>query len=191
MVRTFQFRGAAGGGAHLDEEVDLLVGELVEAAGDDRFELGALVFGDGLRQREEFGGPGVAGGDGGAVAVGVGGGLGGGQSPGTGVHGVVEEVEHLLHLLGRGLSADGVRAHDVAAQRAVSDHEPGVDGDPSFEGVEVLAEGGPAPVDAFLKGLEGHAFDLAHHAAGVVGVLGAAGVQRGQGEPASSRRRRW
>lgn len=79
----------SGGRAHLDEEVDLLVGELVQAARDDRFELGALVFGDGPRQREEFLRLRVAGGDRLAVAVGMGGRLGGGQPPRARVHRVV------------------------------------------------------------------------------------------------------
>ena len=64
------------------------------------------------------------------------------------------------------------------------DHEPGVDGDAPVEGGQVLAEGRPPPTDALLKGLEGHALDLGHHAAGVVGVLGAGGVERGEGESA-------
>ena len=105
-----------GGGAHLDEQVDLLVRELVEAPGDDGFELGALVLADRPAEREQFGGPGVPGGDGFAVTVRVGGGLGGGEPPGAGVHGVVEQGEHGVELCGGGLPADRVRAHDVAPQ---------------------------------------------------------------------------
>lgn len=69
--------------------------------------------------------------------------------------------------------------------------KPAVDGDPPLQGVEVLAEGRPGPVDALFERLEGHALDLAHHAARVVGVLGAGGVERGQGEAAVPARRRW
>lgn len=68
------------------------------------------------------------------------------------------------------------------------DHEPGVDCDAPFEGVEVLAEGGPGPVDAFLQRGERHAFDPRHHPPGVVGVLGPVGVERGEGEPAVAAR---
>lgn len=142
------------------------------------------MFADGAGESEELFGQCVPGGDGLAVAVGVGGGPGGGEPPCPGVHGVVEEPQHRVELGGPGLSADRVGAHDVPAQGAVADHEPGVDGDPPFEGVEVFAEGGPGPVDAFLQGLEGHPFDLGHHAAGVVGVVGPVGVERGEGEPA-------
>ncbi len=86
-----------------------------------------------------------------------------------------------VELVGRGLVADGVGAHHVAAEGAVADEEAGVDADAAVEPVEVLAEGLPAPVDALLERGEGHALDLGHHAPEVVGVLG---VQRGQGEAA-------
>ena len=77
---------------------------------------------------------------------------------------------HLGDLLGRGLAADGVGAHDVAADGAVPDEEAGVDRDAALEPVEVLAEGLPLPVDALLERGERHALDLGHHPAQVVGV---------------------
>ena len=84
-------------------------------------------------------------------------------------------------LFGCCLAADGVGPHHVTAQGAVTDEEPGVDRDALLEPPEVLAERLPTPVDAVLQGGEGHAFDLGHHAPGVVGVLR---LQRGEGEPA-------
>ena len=96
------------------------------------------------------------------VAVGVGGGLGGGQAPARRRpwrRGRARSIG--VELLGRRLPADRVRPHHVPAQRAVADHEARVDGDPPFEGVEVLAEGVPGPVDALLQGGQGHALDPA------------------------------
>ena len=49
-----------------------------------------------------------------------------------------------VELLGRGLAADRVLAHDVAAERAVPDEEAGVDADVALERVEVLAEASPS-----------------------------------------------
>ena len=61
------------------------------------------------------------------------------------------------------------------------DQEAGVDPEAALERVEVLGEAGPVPGDAVLERGQGHALDLGHHAADVVGVLG---VDRGQREPA-------
>ena len=116
-----------------------------------------------------------------AVAVGVGGRQGGGEAQAAGLDRVVEQGDHRVELLGRGLVADGVGAHHVAAQGAVADHEPGVDADAPVEPVEVLAEALPVPVDPLLQGGERHALDPGHHAAQVVGVVG---PERGQGEAA-------
>ena len=99
----------------------------------------------------------------------------------AGLDRLVQQAHHLVELLGRGLVADGVGAHHVAAQRAVADHEAGVDADAAVEAVEVLGEGLPLPVDALLERGERHALDLGHHAAQVVGVVG---VQRGEREAA-------
>ena len=84
---------------------------------------------------------------------------------------------HRGELLGRGLAADGVGAHHVAAERAVADEEAGVDRDAALEPVEVLAEGLPLPGDALLERGERHALDLGHHPAQVVGVAGRAAAR--------------
>ena len=73
---------------------------------------------------------------------------------------------------GLGGVADRVAAHHVAADRAVADEEPGVDGDVAVQPVEVLGERLPIPVGAVLERGERHAFDLGHHLAEVVGVAG-------------------
>ena len=78
-------------------------------------------------------------------------------------------------------SSARARPHDLAAQRAVAHQEPGVDAEVALERAQVLAEGRPGPRHALLERGQGHALDLGHHAADVVGVLG---VDRGQGEAA-------
>jgi hypothetical protein len=176
--------GAPGGGGHVDEQLDLGVAELVQAAGHDRLDLGARVLAHGAAERDQFVARGVPGGDRPAVAVRVGGGLGGGQAPGALRHGLLQQRDHGVELGGRRGAADGVGAHHVAPQRAVADHEAGVDGGAAVEGVEVVAEGGPAPGDALFQRGQGHALDPAHHPAGVVGVVGPGGVERRQGEAA-------
>ncbi len=45
---------AAGGGGHVGEQLDLVVGELVEAALDDALERGALVLADRLAEGEQL-----------------------------------------------------------------------------------------------------------------------------------------
>ena len=70
---------------------------------------------------------------------------------------------HGVDLLGRGLVADRVGAHHVAADGAVADEEAGVDADVAVEPVEVLGEGLPVPVDALLERGERHALDPGHH----------------------------
>ena len=146
MVRTFQFRGRPAAALISTNRSISVVAELVEAARDDRLELGALVLADGLGQREEFGGLGVPGGDGLAVAVGVGGGLGGGQAPGAGVHRVVEEPQHLRPAARRS-AARRRRPAPMTYRRSAQwpTMKPGVDGDPALQGVQVLAEGVPGP----------------------------------------------
>ena len=68
---------------------------------------------------------------------------------------------HLGDLLGGGLAADGVGAHHVATDRAVTGEEAGVHRDGALELVEELAERLPLPVDALLERGEGHALDPA------------------------------
>jgi len=81
--------------AHLHEQIDLVVAELVEAARDDRLDLRALVLADRPGKGQQFGGFRVPRGDRLPVAVGVRGGLGGGQSPCSGGHRLMEEPQHL------------------------------------------------------------------------------------------------
>ena len=116
-----------------------------------------------------------------AVAVAVGRRQGGREAESAGLDRLVQQAHHLGELVGRGLVADGVGAHDVPAQGAVADHEPGVDAERAVEAVEVLGERLPLPVDALLEGGERHALDLGHHAAQVVGVVG---MERREGEAA-------
>ncbi len=113
-----------------------------------------------------------------AVAVGVGAGQRGREAEPAGAIDSPQHARHLVELLGRGFVADGVGAHHVAAQAAVADEEPGVDRGVAVERVEVLAERLPAPRHARLERFQRHAFDLGHHAADVVAVLGADRRQR-------------
>src|SRR5918994_1771993 len=69
----------------------------------------------------------------------------------AGVDRPVEQPDHHLELGGCGLVADRVGAHHVAAQRAVPDHEPGVEADPAVDTAEVVGECLPLPVDAVLE----------------------------------------
>ena len=99
----------------------------------------------------------------------------------AGLERAAELGAHLGDLLGRRLAADRVRAHHVAADRAVADEEARVHRDAALEAVEELGEGLPLPVGAVLERGEGHALDLRHHPAEVVGV---AVAERREGEAA-------
>ena len=84
---------------------------------------------------------------------------------------------HGVDLARRGLVADEVLAHHVAAQRAVTDEEPGVDAD-----VAVEARRGTRRSVSHVHGTpcferrQRHALDLRHHPAGVVGVASLSGA---------------
>ena len=58
-----------------------------------------------------------------AVAVGVGEALGGREAEAADLERLAQQRPHRGDLLGRRLVADGVVAHDLAAQRAVADEE--------------------------------------------------------------------
>ena len=131
--------------------------------------------------RDELFGRGPAAGHRLAVAVAVRGRLREREAERARLERAAELGAHLGDLLGRGLAADGVGAHHVAADRAVTDEEAGVHRDPALEAVEELAEGLPLPVDAVLERGERHALDPGHHPAQVVGV---AVVQRREREAA-------
>ncbi len=136
-----------------------------------------------LAHREELVGRGPAARDGVAVAVGVRTGLGEGEAERAGVERTAELGAHLGDLLRGGLAADGVGAHDVAADGAVPGEEARVHRDVALEAVEELVEGLPPPVGALLERGERHAFDLRHHLAQVVG-LGVGAVQWREAEAA-------
>ena len=161
---------AVGRRAHRAEQLDLVVGELVEAALHDALERGARVRAGLLAHGDELLGRGPAAGDGLAVAVAVRRRLREREAERAGLERAAELGAHLGDLLGRGLAADRVGTHHVAADGAVPDEEAGVDRDRALEAVEVLAEGLPLPVDALLQRGEGHALDPGHHPAQVVGV---------------------
>ena len=168
---------------HRDEQVDLVVGELVEAAVDDAFERRALVL---LRR------PRTSASTSSCVAHRDGTGCPspsecvyderGREAEAAGVDRLVQQLHHRRRPA-RGVASlpTDVRAHHVAAQRAVADEEPGVHADVAVEPVEVVGEGLPVPVDAVLERGERHALDLRHHPADVVGV---ARLDRREGEAA-------
>ena len=169
-------------GGHAREQLDLVVGELVEAAVDDRLERRALVVArprrtaraprprspsatrPACRRRRS--------------ACSTAWSRSRARRPRSRPRARATIACDLV--VGR-LAADRVGAHHVAADRAVPDEEPGVDPDAALEPAEVLAEGLPVPVDALLERGERHALDLRHHPAQVVGVLG---VQRREREAA-------
>ena len=168
-------------GGHGHHEVDLLVGEGVEASVGDVLEGGARVVADHLAEGQHLAAVGVAGRDRVAVAVGVGAGLGGREAEAAGLERLGQQPGHLGHLLVGGHLAAPLVAHHPPAEGAVADEEAGVDAEVPLELAQVVAEAGPVPGEAVLQGHQGHALDLGHHPADVVVVLG---LDRGQGEAA-------
>ena len=106
----------------------------------------------------------------------------GGEPEAAGLDRLVQQRDHLVELLGRGLVADRCGAHHLPAQRAVTDHEGGVHAERAVEAVEVVAEATPTSQSTpVLEREQRHALDLGHHPAQVVGVTGGEGRE---GEPA-------
>ena len=100
----------------------------------------------------------------------------------AGLERAAELGAHLGDLLGRGLAADRVGAHHVAADGAVPGEEAGVHRDRSPRSRSRYSrERLPLPVDALLERGQRHALDPRHHPAQVVGV---AVAQRREREPA-------
>ena len=160
----------AGGGGHGHHQVDLLVGERVEAPVGDVLEGGARVVADDLAEGQHLAPVGIAGRDGVAVAVGVGPGLGGREAQPTGLDRLGEEPGHLGDLLVRGDLSTSVRAHHPAAQGTVPHQKAGVDPEIPLELAEIVAEAGPVPGEAVLERHQRHALDLGHHPPDVVVV---------------------
>ena len=173
---------AAGGGAHLHEEVDLVVGELVEAARDDRLDLGALVLADGPGQREQLLGRGVPGGDG----------LRRRRRSGWRTGWWTAPRPRRPWPRGRAAaSRPAARAWAARRPRPApmtcrrSAQCPTMK--PALTAIRPSRASRYSPKvcqfqgDALLQGDQGHALDLGHHPAGVVGVLGPVGVERARG----------
>ena len=159
-----------GRGAELAEQLDLVVGEHVEATLHDALERGAGVRAGLLAHRDQLVVSGPAAGDRITVAVGVRARLREREPERAGVERPAELGTHLGDLLRRGLAADRVGAHDVAADGAVAGEEARVHRDVALEAVEELVEGLPLPVGALLERGQRHALDLRHHLAEVVGL---------------------
>ena len=174
--------GSAGGDAHGGHEVDLLGAERVQAPVGDVLERRTLVRRHLLAEGEHLAAVGVARADGPAVAVGVGARLGGGEAQAARLERLGQEGAHGRDLARRSPPPRRARA-PITLRRSAQwpDQEAGVDAEAAVQRVEVLGEGGPVPRDALLQGGQGHALDLGHHPADVVGVLG---VDRREGEPA-------
>ena len=169
-------------------ELDLVVGEAVEAAGDDELELRALVIADCTRQREQLLGRRAARRHRVPVAVVVCVRLRAREAEGTRVECVVEHGGHVLDLgFGRGPFGCAL-AHRDPAQRAVPGEEAGVHRHAArLDLGEVVAEAGPVPRDARLERRERDALDPGHEPGEVLGVLLARGRQRETAVPADDR----
>ncbi len=179
---------AVRGETQVGHQVDLVVGEAVEASRDDQLELRAGVGTEHTREREQLGTVREAGRDGIAVAVVVGRGLRARESHRTGVERTREQPRHRIDVVvGRGHAGGGL-AHDRPAQRAVPDEEAGVHGEAAGgEGVEIAAEVVPAPRHAGLERRERDALDARHEAREVVGVPGGGGCEPEAAVPAHHR----
>ncbi len=177
VERTTSRRG------HGHHQVDLVVAEGVEAAVGDVFERGPRMIADHLAERQHLPAVGVTGGDRVAVTVGVGPGLRRREPEAAGLDRLGQQRAHGGQLLVVRHLAGPLCAHHPAADGAVADQEAGVDAQIALEPSEVLAEGGPVPVDPVFEGDQRHAFDLGHHPADVVVVLL---LDRGEGESAVS-----
>src|ERR1700722_4205887 len=135
---------------------------------------GSLVLADDPAQGEKLMLGCLATGDWVAFVVGVRRRTGGREAEAAGLKRLLQDRDHGGQLFSGGFPIERFLGHDIAPQSAVSDQEPGVDPDPAFETVEKLAEGLPIPIDPALESQQGHALDLSHHAAGVVGIGGPA-----------------
>lgn len=89
------------------------------------------------------------------------------------LHGVPHQPLHLFNLLGRGGSLHGLLAHDVLAHRDVAHQPAHIDADFPFQGVQIIAEGVPAPGNSLLQNAAGNGLDPdeAFHQRVVVGGL--------------------
>ena len=82
----------------------------------------------------------------------------GGEPQGAGIHGLPHQALHPLHLARGGLSLHRLLAHDVLAHGDVPHQASGVDPEPAFQRVEILAVGAPTPSDPLLQGEAGDGF---------------------------------
>ena len=169
-------QGPSGRRAHLHEQVDLVVAELVEAARDDRLDLRALVLADRPATARAARRAGRAGRRPAVRRRRSGWRTGWWRSP------------RPRRPWPRGTAAASRRAAPRSAARRrrpapityrrsaqCPTMKPGVDGDPPLERVQILPEAAPAPGRALLQRDQRHALDLGHHPARVVGVLGRSG----------------
>ena len=172
---------SVGRRAHRREQLDLIVGEPVETAGHDALERRSFVEAGLLAQREQLVGRRPAAGHRLALTVGVRRRVREREADRPRRERSRQLTSHRGDLVGVGRVADRLAAHDVPADRAVADEEPGIDRHVAVEPVEVLGKRLPAPVGAVLERGERHALDLGHHLAQVVVV---ARPQRGEREAA-------
>ncbi len=163
-----------GEGRH---EVHLLLREPVDAAGEDEFEGGPLVWCERRGERFELCTARRPRGHRFAVAVVVGVGLRGREPEGTLLVGALGEGGHRRDLVVAGDLAHRGVAHHRTAQCGVADEEARIGRDGAVETTEPFAEGGPRPVEELQCG-QGHSFHPSHHPGEVVGVLGAGRGER-------------
>ncbi|MCG3774637.1 MAG: hypothetical protein JW395_1461 [Nitrospira sp.] len=106
--------------------------------------------------------------------------LGKGQAEGPGLHTLPHQGAHLFDLLGAGLAALALVAHDIVAHRAVANQHAYIHSEALVDGVHVFAHGLPSHIHR-LKGLHGNGFDVGEE---LLDALFAALAHRSQAERA-------